>query len=234
MTTGRALWVTAPMQEPLRTCAQASTVRRHRACDSARAGRRGLSPPIRGAGGTRSGACSPSPPHGSSISSWSPCALLVPQITTEVRSPVEVMPPNTNRGPAVAGGRLRLGGRRPVEAACRDEVAASLGVLWDRTGQRVFAVREVYAKMLAAGTRHAESTVFKDDAAHEGTDGSCAVDRPGADRRRLPGIHRDIASQLPGGRGRRADYTLRFRGYSVVRRRDANLIGPTDQLVIPR
>jgi len=41
---------------------------------------------------------------------------------------VEVMPPNTNRGPAVAGGWVRLGGRRPVEANCRDEVAASLGV----------------------------------------------------------------------------------------------------------
>jgi len=71
------------------------------------------------------------------------------------------MPPNTNRGPAVAGGWVRLGGRSPIEANCRDEVAASLAVLWDRTGQQVFTVREVYAEMLAAGARYAESTVFK-------------------------------------------------------------------------
>jgi hypothetical protein len=69
--------------------------------------------------------------------------------------------PDTNRGPTVPGGWVRLGGRRPVEAACRDEVAASLGVLWDRTGQQVFTACEVYAEMLAAGTRFAESTVFK-------------------------------------------------------------------------
>jgi dihydrofolate reductase len=43
--------------------------------------------------------------------------------------------------------------------------------------------------------------VTQDDAAHEGTGGSCAVDRPGADRRRLPGIHPDIASHLPGDEG---------------------------------
>ncbi len=35
----------------------------------------------------------------------------------------EVMPPNTNRRPAVAGGWVLLGGRRPVEVNCRDEVA---------------------------------------------------------------------------------------------------------------
>ncbi len=72
----------------------------------------------------------------------------------------EVMPPNTNRRPAVAGGWVLLGGRRPGEVNCRDEGAASLAVLWDRTGQQVFTVREVY-EMLAAGTRYAESTVFK-------------------------------------------------------------------------
>ena len=71
------------------------------------------------------------------------------------------MPPNTNRRPAVAGGWVLLGGWRPVEVNCRDEVAASLAVLWDRTGQQVFTVREVYAEMLAAGTRYPESTVFK-------------------------------------------------------------------------
>jgi len=55
---------------------------------------------------------------------------------------------------------------------------ASLAVLWDRTGQQVFTVREVYAEMPAAGTRYAESTVFQDDAAHDGTSGTCALDRP--------------------------------------------------------
>ncbi len=71
------------------------------------------------------------------------------------------MPPTTNRGPVVAGGWVRLGGRRPAEASCRDEVAAALADLQDRTGQQLFTVREVYAEMLAAGTSYAESTVFK-------------------------------------------------------------------------
>ena len=70
------------------------------------------------------------------------------------------MPPNTNRGPVVAGGWVRLGARRPAEASCRDEVAA-LAELQDRTGQQLFTVREVYAEMRAAGTSYAESTVFK-------------------------------------------------------------------------
>jgi len=71
------------------------------------------------------------------------------------------MPPNTNRGPTLAGGWFRLGGRKPAEARCRDEVLAALGRLGDRTGQKVFTVRSVYAEMLAAGTAYAESTVFK-------------------------------------------------------------------------
>jgi len=71
------------------------------------------------------------------------------------------MPPDTNRGPTVPGGWVRLGGWRPAEASCRDEVAASLAALKGRTGQQLFTVREVYAEMLAAGTRYAESTVFK-------------------------------------------------------------------------
>jgi hypothetical protein len=71
------------------------------------------------------------------------------------------MPPDTNRGPAVAGGWVRLGGRKPAVAGCRDEVVASLAALSQRTGQQVFTVPEVYAEMLAAGTRYAESTVCK-------------------------------------------------------------------------
>jgi hypothetical protein len=71
------------------------------------------------------------------------------------------MPPDTNRGPAVAGVWVRLGGRKPAEASCRDEVAAVLAALRDRTGQPVFTVREVYAEKQSTGTRYAESTVFK-------------------------------------------------------------------------
>jgi hypothetical protein len=44
--------------------------------------------------------------------------------------------------------------------SCRDEVAATLAELQDRTGQQVFTVREVCGEMLAAGTSYAESTVF--------------------------------------------------------------------------
>jgi len=51
--------------------------------------------------------------------------------------------------------------RQPALGSCRDEVAASLTALWERTGQPVFTVGEVHAEMLRAGTRYAESTVFK-------------------------------------------------------------------------
>ena len=61
----------------------------------------------------------------------------------------------------MAVGWIRLGGRKPAEASCRDEVTGSLTTLRARTGQQVFTVREGYAEMLAAGTRYAESTVFK-------------------------------------------------------------------------
>ena len=71
------------------------------------------------------------------------------------------MPPNTNRGPTVAGGWIRIGSRKLAQASCRDEVAAALRALQIRTGQRVFTVRAVYAEMLAAGTVYSESTVFK-------------------------------------------------------------------------
>jgi hypothetical protein len=70
------------------------------------------------------------------------------------------MPPDTNRGPTVAGGWVRLGSRRPAEATCRDEVAAAVAALQER-GQRVFTVQGVYAEMAAAGTRYAESAGFK-------------------------------------------------------------------------
>jgi len=73
----------------------------------------------------------------------------------------EVMPPNTNRGPSVGGGWIRLGARKLAGGSCRDEVVAALHVLCARTGTQMFTVRDVYAEMLAAGTAYAESTVFK-------------------------------------------------------------------------
>ena len=73
----------------------------------------------------------------------------------------EVMPPDTNRGPSVGGGWIRLGGRKLAGGSCRDEVVAALHALRARTGTRVFTVRDVYSEMVAAGTGYAESTVFK-------------------------------------------------------------------------
>ena len=71
------------------------------------------------------------------------------------------MPPNTNRGPSVGGGWIRLGARKLAGGSCRDEVVTALQVLGARTGTEVFTVRDVHTEMLAAGTTYAESTVFK-------------------------------------------------------------------------
>lgn len=75
--------------------------------------------------------------------------------------PVEVMPPNTNRGPSIGGGWIRLAGRKQAQGGCRDEVATALYALLARDGRSVFTVRDVYAEMVAAGTLYAETTVFK-------------------------------------------------------------------------
>ena len=72
-----------------------------------------------------------------------------------------MLPPDTNRGPSVGGGWIRLGARRLAGGSCRDEVAAAIQALAARTGVQLFTVRDVYAKMLATGTRYRESTVFK-------------------------------------------------------------------------
>jgi len=74
---------------------------------------------------------------------------------------VEVMPPNTNRGPAVDGGWFRLGGRKLAAGSCRNEVVAAIRALTARNGVDVFTVGDVYQEMVQAGTRYAESTVFK-------------------------------------------------------------------------
>jgi hypothetical protein len=65
------------------------------------------------------------------------------------------------RGPSVAGQDIRLGGRKLAACSCRDEVAAALSALTARDSKSVFTVREVYAEMVASGTRYAESIVFK-------------------------------------------------------------------------
>lgn len=63
---------------------------------------------------------------------------------------------------AGCGGQdIRLGGRKLAACSCRDEVAAALSALTARDSKSVFTVREVYAEMVASGTRYAESIVFK-------------------------------------------------------------------------
>ncbi|MGH9091943.1 MAG: hypothetical protein ACRDZR_11290 [Acidimicrobiales bacterium] len=74
---------------------------------------------------------------------------------------MEVVPPETNRGVSVAGQDIRLGGRKPAAPSCRDGVVAAFSALAARDGRSVFTVREVYAQMVAGGTRYAESIVFK-------------------------------------------------------------------------
>lgn len=71
------------------------------------------------------------------------------------------MPPDTNRGPSVRGGWVRLGGRKLAGGSCRDEIVVAIQALECGTGAQVFTVRDVYAEMAVAGTKYAESTVFK-------------------------------------------------------------------------
>jgi len=74
---------------------------------------------------------------------------------------VEMMPPDTNRGPTVDGGWVRLAGRKLAQGSCRDEVAAALSALSARDGRSVFTVRDVDDETVVAGTPYAETTVFK-------------------------------------------------------------------------
>ena len=69
-------------------------------------------------------------------------------------------PPDTNRGTSVHGQVIRLGGRKPAESSCRDEVAAALSALIARDGRAVFTVSEVYAEMVAAVQAWAGSSVY--------------------------------------------------------------------------
>ena len=71
------------------------------------------------------------------------------------------MPPDTNRGPSVGGGWIRLGGRKLADGSCRAEIVAAIQALDGRAGGQAFTVRDVYAEMVAAGTRYVESTVYK-------------------------------------------------------------------------
>ena len=72
-----------------------------------------------------------------------------------------MVPPDTNRGPSFAGQPVRVSGRKLAAGSCRDEVVTALQVLKVRTGCQVFTVGDVYGEMVSAGTRYAESTVFK-------------------------------------------------------------------------
>ena len=74
---------------------------------------------------------------------------------------VEMVPPDTNRGPSVAGREIRLGGRKPSASSCRDEVVAALCALTAPDTRSLITVREVYTEMVAGGTRYAESTVLR-------------------------------------------------------------------------
>lgn len=74
---------------------------------------------------------------------------------------MEVVPPDTNHSPSFAGQPIRLGGRKSAAPTCREEVLAALAALETRAAREVFTVREVYAEMVATGTRYAEPTVFK-------------------------------------------------------------------------
>jgi hypothetical protein len=62
---------------------------------------------------------------------------------------VEMVTPDTNRGPCVAGGAIRLGGRKAAADSCRDEAAAAVRALAERTGLEAFSAREIYAEMEA-------------------------------------------------------------------------------------
>jgi hypothetical protein len=74
---------------------------------------------------------------------------------------VEMMPPDTNRGPSVPGQPIPLEGRKAVVPTCREEVLAALAALEQRCARQVFTVGEIYAQMVSAGTPYAEGTVFK-------------------------------------------------------------------------
>jgi hypothetical protein len=74
---------------------------------------------------------------------------------------VEVLPPDTNRGPTFPGRQFRLGFRRPALSTCRDEVLAAITSLSGAPRKQVFTVREVFDRMAECGTTYAEGTVFK-------------------------------------------------------------------------
>lgn len=74
---------------------------------------------------------------------------------------VEMAPPDTNRRPSIAGQAIRLGGRAPAAASCRDEVLAALSALAERSGRQTFTVRQVYGERAARGTSYTEPFVFK-------------------------------------------------------------------------
>ena len=74
---------------------------------------------------------------------------------------MEVLPPDTNRGPSFPGRQVRLGFRKPALSTCRDAVLAAITSLSAKSRKEVFTVREVFDEMTGSGTTYAEGTVFK-------------------------------------------------------------------------
>jgi len=72
---------------------------------------------------------------------------------------VEVLPPDTNRGPSFPGRQVRLGFRKPALSSCRDEVLAAITGLTAKSRQLVFTVREVFDEMTRSADRRGMSSV---------------------------------------------------------------------------
>lgn len=83
----------------------------------------------------------------SHLSSNAECWALIRLIST---------PTDTNRGPSIVGGWIRLGGRKLAGGSSREEVVRALGTLRSGVGADVFTVRYVYAETARAGTRYAK------------------------------------------------------------------------------
>jgi hypothetical protein len=73
----------------------------------------------------------------------------------------QMVPSDANWRPIVAGHPIRVRGRGPAAALCRDDVLAALSDLGDRSSRQTFTVREVHREMTARGTVYAGPSRFK-------------------------------------------------------------------------
>jgi hypothetical protein len=62
----------------------------------------------------------------------------------------QMVPPGANWRPTIAGHPIRVRGRGPAAALCRDDVLAALSALGDRSSRQAFTVREVHREMTLA------------------------------------------------------------------------------------